>query len=281
MKSSRCGAAAVERGSIRSVISTNGKIEPAQNFEAHAPTNTTVRRLLVKEGDHVRKGQLLLRLDDASVRSQAAHAQAELQGRAGRRAEHRAWRIAGRSSHPASADHQSAHRPGYRTTQSRRLQASAGKGAASAGEVKEAENAPRRAQADLRLADAKQKERYSKPEVEHVTAQQSDAQAAYSAAEDILHKSNITSPFDRRRLRAARSKQGAYVQAGDLLLQVADLSKVLVRAYVDEPGYRPPCSRTEDRSDLGRDARPHLGWHGHQSSLNSEAARHAQRKARW
>ena len=30
-------------------------------------------------------------------------------------------------------------------------------------------------------------------------------------------------------------KQGAYVQAGELLLQVADLSRVLVRAYVDEP----------------------------------------------
>src|SRR5947209_14292313 len=70
--------ATVQRGSIRSVISTNGKIEPAQNFEAHSPANTTVRRLYVKEGDHVKKGQLLLQLDDAEARSQAAHAQAQL-----------------------------------------------------------------------------------------------------------------------------------------------------------------------------------------------------------
>ena len=42
-------AAAVGADPIRSVISTNGKIEPAQNFEAHAPTNTTVRRLLVRK----------------------------------------------------------------------------------------------------------------------------------------------------------------------------------------------------------------------------------------
>ena len=56
--------AVVERGPIRSVVSTNGKIEPIQNFEAHAPISTTVKRLLVKEGDHVRKGQLLLQLDD-------------------------------------------------------------------------------------------------------------------------------------------------------------------------------------------------------------------------
>src|ERR1700756_5565808 len=72
--------ATVQRGSIRSVISTNGKIEPAQNFEAHAPTNTTVRRLLVKEGDHVKKGQLLLQLDDAEARSQAARAEAQVKG---------------------------------------------------------------------------------------------------------------------------------------------------------------------------------------------------------
>src|SRR5215469_11820216 len=71
-------AATVERSTIRSVISTNGKIEPVQNFEAHAPVNTTVRRILVKEGDHVKKGQLLLQLDDAEARSQAARAQAQM-----------------------------------------------------------------------------------------------------------------------------------------------------------------------------------------------------------
>jgi HlyD family secretion protein len=71
-------AATVERSSIRSVISTNGKIEPAQNFEAHSPVNTTVRRLFVKEGDHVRRGQPLLQLDDAGARSEAARAQAQL-----------------------------------------------------------------------------------------------------------------------------------------------------------------------------------------------------------
>ena len=48
------------------------------NFEAHAPIATTVKRLLVKEGDHVRKGQLLLQLDDADIRTQAARAQAQV-----------------------------------------------------------------------------------------------------------------------------------------------------------------------------------------------------------
>src|SRR5882672_12495082 len=67
-------AATVERSTIRSVISTNGKVEPVQSFEAHAPVGTTVMRLLVTEGQHVRKGQLLVQLDDAEASSQAARA---------------------------------------------------------------------------------------------------------------------------------------------------------------------------------------------------------------
>src|SRR5438045_9201204 len=71
-------AATVSRGTIRSVISTNGKVEPVQNFEAHAPIGTTVKKILVKEGDHVKKGALLVELDAASVESQAAQARAQV-----------------------------------------------------------------------------------------------------------------------------------------------------------------------------------------------------------
>src|SRR5437879_11833022 len=70
--------AKVSRSMIRSVISTNGKVEPVQNFEAHAPIGTTVKKILVKEGDHVRKGTLLVELDAASVESQAAQAMAQV-----------------------------------------------------------------------------------------------------------------------------------------------------------------------------------------------------------
>src|SRR6478672_11583288 len=66
------------RAEIASVISTNGKIEPVNSFEAHAPAPATVNKVLVAEGDHVKAGQLLVKLDDAEARSQAAHALAQL-----------------------------------------------------------------------------------------------------------------------------------------------------------------------------------------------------------
>ncbi len=71
-------AVTAQRGTIRSVVSTNGKVEPLQNFEAHAPLGTTVKKLFVREGEHVKKGQLLVQLNDAKARSQAAQAKAQV-----------------------------------------------------------------------------------------------------------------------------------------------------------------------------------------------------------
>src|SRR5260370_23939728 len=70
--------AVVEQTTIRSLVSTNGKIEPVNNFEAHAPAPTSVSRVFIKEGEHVKKGQLLVVLDDAEARAQAAQAQTKL-----------------------------------------------------------------------------------------------------------------------------------------------------------------------------------------------------------
>lgn len=227
-------AATVERGSIRSLVSTNGKIEPIQNFEAHAPIATTVKRLLVKEGDHVHKGQLLLQLDDADIRTQAARAQAQVRTA---QADQSALQTGGTQEEVLTLNAQlvkarSAHDVAQRSLDAfRRLQQ---EGAASPGEVRQAEDTLQRAQADVTLLEQKQKDRYSKPETARIEAQGTVAQAAYDAAEDALLKSSVRAPFDGM-VYSLPVKQGAFVQAGELLLQEADLSRVLVRAFVDEP----------------------------------------------
>jgi HlyD family secretion protein len=261
-------AVSVERGPIRSVVSTNGKIEPisSQNFEAHAPISTTVKHLLVKEGDHVRKGQLLLQLDDADIRAQAARAQAQVKtaqaDESNLKAEGtqeevltlRAQLIKARDASDAAQRNLDAMH---------RLQKD---GAASPGDVRQAEDALRGAQADLTLIEQKQKDRYSKQEAARVEAQAAGAQAAYDAAEDALQKSSVRAPFDGI-VYSLPVKQGAFVQAGDLLLQEADLSKVLVRAFVDEPdiGRLQPGQRVE----ITWDAVPGRTWIGAVSTIPS------------
>jgi HlyD family secretion protein len=224
----------VQRGPIRSLVSTNGKVEPIQNFEAHAPIATTVKRLLVKEGDHVRKGQLLLVLDDADIRTQAARAQAQIKSAA---ADQAALKTGGTQEEVLTLNSQlikarSARDAAQRSLDSlRRLQQ---QGAASPGEVRQAEDTLQRAQADVNFLEQKQKDRYSSPEVARIESQASEAQAAYEGAEDALRRSSARAPFDGV-VYSVPVKEGAFVQAGDLLLQEADLSRVLVRAFVDEP----------------------------------------------
>ena len=227
-------ATTVERGPIRSLVSTNGKIEPIQNFESHAPVSTTVKRLLVKEGDHVRKGQLLLQLDDADIRSQAAKAQAQVKAA---QSDQSSLKTGGTQEEVLTLNSQltkarSALDIAQRNLDAlRRLQQ---EGAASAGEVRQADEKVKNEQSDITLLEQKKKDRYSQPEVAKIQSQGEEAQAAYEAAEDALRKSNVRAPFDGV-VYTLPVKQGAFVAAGELLLQEADLSRVLVRAFVDEP----------------------------------------------
>jgi HlyD family secretion protein len=69
-----------DRQTITESIATNGKIEALNNFEAYAPMATTVKKIYVQQGSWVKPGQLLLQLEDANARSQAARAEAQLKG---------------------------------------------------------------------------------------------------------------------------------------------------------------------------------------------------------
>jgi HlyD family secretion protein len=259
-------AATVGRNSIRSVISTNGKVEPVQSFEAHAPVGTTVKKLLVKEGERVKKGQLLAQLDDADASSQAARALAMVRAA---QADASALRSGGNQEEVLTLSSQLVKSENARDTAQRNLEALKRlqqQGAASPGEVKQAEDQFAAAEADLKLIQQKQKDRYSQPEIARVDAQKSEAQSAYAAAENILSQLNIRAPFDGV-VYSLPVHQGAYVSAGDMVLQEADLSKVLVRAYVDEPdvGRLAPGQKI----DLTWDAMPGRTWQGAVSSIPS------------
>ena len=267
-------AAQAQRETIRSVISTNGRIEPAQNFEAHAPVGTTVKRLLVKEGDQVKKGQLLVQLDDAQALSQAAQALAQVRSA---QADLSAIASGGNQEEVLNLESQLVKAKSGRDLAQRNLDALIQlqqTGAASPGEISNAQNQLAKTQADLAFLEQKKKDRYSKPEVARAYAQESEAQAAYDAAEGTLAELNIRAPFSGT-VYAMPLHLGTYVNPGDLVLQEADLSKVLVRAFVDEP-------------DVGRlaagqpievtwDAVPDRIWNGTVTVIPAEVKLHGTR----
>ncbi len=257
-------AETAQRSTIRSVVSTNGKVEPLENFEAHSPIATTVRKLHVKEGDHVRKGQLLAQLDDSAARSEAARALAQIRSSD---ADLSAVESGGNREEVLTLQSELAKGRTERDAAQRNLDALKQlqkQGAASPGEVLNAQNRLARASADLTLLEQKQKDRYSTPEINRVQAQKSEAEAAYAATQDALAQLNIRSPFDGT-VYSLPVLQGAYLNAGDLVLEVADLSSVRVRAFVDEPdvGRLSPG----DKIEVTWDAIRNRTWQGTVSTV--------------
>jgi HlyD family secretion protein len=254
----------VEREDIANVISTNGKIEPLRNFEAHAPASATVKRVLVHEGDRVKAGQLLLELDDADAKAQSARALAQIRAA---EADLHAMQSGGTNDEllnirgllsKAQAERDDARR---NLQALEKLQAS---GAASPAEVQAARDRLQRAEADVQLQQDRTKGRFSSSDVEKVQASAAQARAAYAAAQDLLSNTIIRSTTAGS-VYQLPVKQGSYVTAGELLVQVADLERVAVRAYVDEPdiGRLAKAEKVEIRWD----AIPGRVWDGSLTAL--------------
>jgi len=259
----------VQRGPIRSVVSTNGKVEPVHNFESHAPIATTVKRILVKEGDHVHKGQLLLQLDDDDIRSQAARALTQLKTA---QANQSPSQVEVQSDADLLAKARLARDAAQRNLDALlRLQQ---QGAASSGEVQKARDTLQSAKADVTLYEQKQTGRYSQSEVARTQAQIAEAQAAYNDAEDALTKSSVRAPSDGI-VYSLPVKAGAFVQTGELLLQEADLSRVVVRAFVDEPDVG--RLQTGQKVEITWDAVQGRTWSGTVDTVPSTVKPHGSR----
>ncbi|HEU0009013.1 MAG TPA: efflux RND transporter periplasmic adaptor subunit [Verrucomicrobiae bacterium] len=252
------------RQTISNSITTNGKVEPVHGFEAHAPLAGTIQKLLVKEGDRVQAGQLLLVMDDSRGRADLAVAQTRLKGAQERYANLIAGgteqQLLSRRSElqKATTEREAAQRQLDALT---RLQQ---KGAATQVEVAAAADRLARAKADL--TELQSEVRYSAPEKDRVQGEINDAKVAIQLAQDMIDKCNV---------RAASAgivyflpvRAGGFVNTGELLLQEADLSQLQVRAFVDEPEI--------GRLSIGQtvritwDAMPGRVWEGTVASLPS------------
>ena len=223
-----------DRETITDSIATNGKIEALNNFEAYAPVATTVKKIYLQQGSWVKPGQLLLQLEDANARLQAARAEAQLKGA---QADVSTVENGGTKDELLTNRNALVKAESDRDAAERNLKAMQNllrSGAASQAEVDAAQTKLRIAEDNVHLLQQKLGDRYSKLEVGHVEAQEAEARASLAAAQQLLKNSNVTAP----RAGVVYSlpvRQGAFVNAGDLLVQVADLHKVRVRAFVDEP----------------------------------------------
>ena len=263
-----------ERGTITASIATNGRIEALDNFQAYAPMPTTVKKIYVKQGDWVKPGQMLLQLDDAEARLQAARAEAQLKGA---EADLNVVQSGGTRDELLTTRNALTKAQTDRDVAQRNLQAMQKllqSGAASQAEVDAAQNRVKVADAEVHLLQQKLNDRYSHQDVSHVEAQQAEAEASLQAAQEVLRNSNVTAPREGM-VYSLPVHQGAFVNTGDLLVQVADLHKIRVRAFVDEPeiGRLEPGQQVE----VTWDALPGRVWEGTLETLPTTVVQHGTR----
>jgi HlyD family secretion protein len=262
------------REDITSSISTNGRIEPIENFEAHAPLSTTVKRVNIQQGSWVKPGQPLLQLDDSDARAQLARAQAQLKGT---ESELLAVSSGGTQEEVLTSKASLVKARADLDAAQRNLQAMQHlqqTGAASQAEVDAAQSQLRVSEANVHMLEQKLHDRFSKSEIGHAEAQVAEARAALTASSDLLRNLNVSSPLAGMAYNLP-VRNDYFVAAGDLLVQVADLHRVRVRAFVDEP----EIGRLEKGQpvEVTWDALPGRTWKGTVEYLPTNVVQHGTR----
>ncbi len=224
------------RENIASSVSSNGKVEPISPYSIRAQLDTFVEKVHVSEGQNVKKGQLLLELNVKEAAAQLAQARSRLlraeddlrSAKAGGRPDDAA-RVAGDLA-KAQADRDRLQR------NHDSLERLLAQGAATKDELATNDLALVRTQSEVsRLSVAKQEfDRQAGLDTSRGVLGVQQAQSDAAALEEKVRQGRIVAPSDGI-LFAMQAKAGDFVKTGDLLLEMADLHKVRVRAFIDEP----------------------------------------------
>lgn len=250
----------VTHENLVSTVSTNGKVEPMEEFQPHAAAPGVVKEVLVESGERVKEGQMLLRMDDADAVARIAQATSSVRT---------AEAAVSDMEHGGSADERFAAAGDLSRAKLQQQQAASAieslralqqRGAASAGEVAAAQQRLDVANSTMQSAQARGGQRYSPTDRARVEAQLTDARANLQAAQASYAGENIRAPFGGTVYSVAVS-QYDYVSAGEGLLDMADLNQIQVRAYFDEPEIGKLQSGQAVK--IVWDARPNQVWHGH------------------
>jgi HlyD family secretion protein len=246
---------------MSSSVTSNGKVEPISPYIVRAQLDTFVEKVYAMEGQNVKRGQLLMELDVkdaasqlASAKSKLLHAQEDLRAaQAGGKADDLA-RVASNLA-KAEADRDRFQR------EHDALERLLAKGAATKDELAANELLLAKAKADVQTYTAAKQQftREAGLDASGAALAVQQAQNDITRLEDKVRQGRITAPIDCT-LYSLPVKAGDYVKTGDLLAEMADLHKVRVRAFIDEPdlgGLEPDLP-----VKITWDALPNKAWPG-------------------
>jgi len=254
------------RENLISSISSNGKVEPISPYVMRAELDTFLEKVYVSEGQQVKKGQLLMELDVKDAAARLAETRGKLlkaeddlrAAKAGGRPDEVARVLGDLAKAQAERDRlQKNHDALLRLTAQQ---------AATRDELAANDLDLTKAQAEVtRLTAAKQEfDRSKKLESDQVALQVEQLKNEVAALEEKVKQGRITAPADGT-LYSLPVKTHDFVKVGQSLAEMADLRKVRVRAFIDEPDLGGLEENEPVR--ITWDALPNKTWPGKTESI--------------
>ncbi len=249
------------RQNLSSWIMTNGKVEPVEPHPIQSQLTTFIETVAVKEGQSVSLGQVLMRLDAKDLRTELAHTREQL---VAAEDEHRIAAGGGSPEEIAQLDSDLA-KINTEIDRLRRERDSLdrlyARQAATRQEVEQTKTALEKAEADKRLIEEKRRAivQRSKPQAERAALRIEEARNSIQSLEEKLKSAQVVAPIGGT-LYLLPARAGTYVHTGDVLAELADLTRIRVRVFVDEPEIG---SLNEGQSvEVTWDALPNRTWSG-------------------
>jgi HlyD family secretion protein len=222
------------RETISNVLSTNGKVEPAQYIDVRGESPGLVKRVLVHAGDSVRQGQVIAELSESGVQQEL---DAALAREAQARAELQTLQGGGRSSETSEIESNLNRAKSDREAAQQNLDALQrllAKQAATAFEVEQARQNIRTLDLQIQALQQRRGALVGKGDLGSAQARLREAEANVQLARNHVQQETIRAPMSGT-LYSLPARPGAYLNVGDLIASIGKLDPVRVRVYVDEP----------------------------------------------
>lgn len=220
------------------LVGGNGVVEPAdRETKVASQVNAVVADVLVREGQQVKKGDVLVQLDDNVERAALRSAEADLAGeRANLSRVQKGVRMEDRDA--ASADAEAAKsRADLSAGILSRTEQLAKTSAATADELERARRQAQTDQAVYRSTDARLRAAAAGSRVEEVSFQRARllaAEARVAQAQAQVERLCVRAPIDAEVLQVKVRKGELYSQGSEPLVVLGDTTKLRVRMDVDE-----------------------------------------------
>ena len=254
------------RQNLSSWIPTNGKVEPVELHIIQSQLTTFIETVPVKEGQTVGRGQILMTLDAKDLASDVAHMREQLVAAE----DERKTAVGGGSPDEIAQLNSDLAKTNSEIDRLRRERDSLdrlySRQAATRQEVEQTKTALEKAEADKRLIEEKRNAimQRSKSQAERASLRIEEARASIRSLEEKLKSAQVTAPVSGT-LYSLSARAGTYVHTGDSLAELADLTRVRVRVFVDEPELG--SLEQHQPVEISWEALPNRAWTGEVEQL--------------